>query len=243
MEERQSTREGKFLCGQVFNRAFQWRTGVMKPRKKLQVSWLVALASLILTLPVSVWAGSIPIDNPSFENRVGGDVPGWTKDTGVVIGIYSPSAFPSVPDGTYVAYVTAASMSQVLTATVHDGYQYILDFYAGGIFPYNYPSYTVKLAARDGGGVDHVLDQYSGTAPSHTWEHKFIHYTADSTYDGDFLKIIVSSPGSETNFDMFSLSYTEPPPPLLTPIPSTLMLLGSGLLGVSLLRRRRKALK
>jgi len=218
----------------------------MKTFQKLQVAWLVAVAVLMLAIPVSVWAGSIPINNPSFESGgTGSTIPGWNKDSGAVIGIYSPSAFPSVPDGYYVAYVTGASMSQVLTATVHHGYQYSLDFFVGGIFPDDFPSYTVQLAARDGGGVDHVLNQYSGTAPSHTFNHIFLSYTADSTYDGDLLKIIVSSPVNETNFDMFSLSYTEPPPPPppLTPIPSTLLLLGSGLLGISLLRRRRKALK
>jgi hypothetical protein len=214
----------------------------MMNRGKTQITWIVALVALMMAVPISGWATPITIANYSFEAQTFAygkyttqSITDWTKAAGIS-GVWYPttSYYPGgAPDGDNVALLYATSISQVLTATVHTGYNYTLGFDVGHCL-YN-PTYTVQLVAYDG-TTDHVLAQSSGTSTYRSFEYIDFDYTADSTYNGDQLKIVLASSAQETEFDNITLSYTYP-----NPTPSTLLLFGSGLMGLAFLRRRRLA--
>jgi hypothetical protein len=210
----------------------------MMNRGKTQIAWIVALVALMMAVPISGWATPITIANYSFEAQTFAygkyttqSITDWTKGAGISGVWYPPTSyFPSgAPDGDNIAFLHSASISQLITATVHTGYTYTLGFDVGHCL--GNPTYTVQLVAYDG-TTDHVLAQSSGTSTYRSFEYLDFHYTADSTYNGDQLKIILTSSDQETDFDNITLSYTH------NPTPSTFLLLGSGLMGLAFLRRR-----
>jgi len=209
------------------------------------VSLAALLVFLIMAIPSGAWATSVFIDNYSFETPVittpGGwssSLPGWTKSGGTS-GVYYAGApyFPAgAPDGHNVGLVHSGTIYQLLAETIQANHEYTLGVYVGRAI--GTPAYTVQLAARDSGGVDHILTQTTSTASLHSFDYVQLSYLANTQYAGDQLKIILTSEtvsGTENDFDKVTLS------DVFVPTPSTALLLGSGLMGLTFLRRRHRA--
>lgn len=204
-----------------------------------RIACCICLAALIFVAAGSALAASVTINNWSFETPALADgawntsVTGWDKSgNGGTWDPNAPTYFPAgVPDGENVAWAHAGTISQVLTETVQANYRYKLDVYVGK--SWGTDGYTIQLAARDALNVDHVLAQASGTAPSNSFSLVHLEYTSYSQYVGDRLKIILTSATSESDFDAVRLDAA-------TPVPSSVLLLGSCLLGLGLLGLRRK---
>jgi hypothetical protein len=212
---------------------------------KLQVLLALFLVGLSMVFPAGASATIIYPTNYSFEdpvlaiNSYTSTTPGWTK-TGAGGGIDDYGwAYPSIPNGVNYAFLANGTLSQVLTQTVQANHKYTLDVYVGRYYTTT-PTYTVKLVARDGGGVDHVLAQTPASLAAYrVFNLVELSYTAlaGDPYLGDHLKIILSSTGQENNFDDVTIK------DLSVPAPPTLLLLSSGLVGLAFMRLRRKARK
>lgn len=205
-----------------------------------------------MVIPTGAWAITVPITiiNPSFEDvspsppltygQAITTVTGWTLtgSDGSGGGTWYPNAAYcplGVPDGHNALFLGTGSASQLTqpTDTIQLGYQYNLGVYvdrASGQY-----AYSLMLEAEDSHGVDHPLATITDTASYRAFNYIQLDYTADSQYVGDRLKIVLSSQNWTNSFDQVTLSSSSP-----VPAPSTLLLLSSGLLGLTFLRSQRK---
>jgi hypothetical protein len=214
--------------------------------KVSRVGWL-AVAGLVLVgvigAPASGWSTTIPINNYSFESPyVVNTNPHWSTDvvTGWVSlgssGVFYPVGYAlSGFDQQQVAWIQGTgTISQTLNATIQPG-TYTLTALEGTWVASNQATYHVQLWDVT---KNVLLKETSGTANYNTMANVTVQYVANnSNYFGDTLKIVLSNSGnnSEINYDKLILDYV--------PLPSTVLLLGSGLVGLGLWRHRRKGQK
>ncbi|MFZ2089428.1 MAG: hypothetical protein WAU47_12715 [Desulfobaccales bacterium] len=209
----------------------------------------LCLAVLALCVPGSVWGVSIPINNPDFEsdvlpvrNFIEGSFTGWTVTNNAAEGlggvwhpiIGNPKPFygysSSVPGPFNVGIASGTTIFQTLSSTLEPNTIYTLQVYVGTWLT-GQANYTVALLA----GASDVLASVTGIAPFDAFSLVTLDYTsggAGSSFLGNPLTIALSSGPIESNFDLVTLNGSE------VPLPSTLLLVASGLGGLALMRRR-----
>lgn len=225
----------------------------MNARRTVRAAAIAAITLGGLLQAAALHATSLTVTNPSFETLPAGGlsfacgtgcsfsagvgaIPGWTNSaTG---GEFQPgeptnTTFFNVraSDGTpTIAYTDSGTISQVVGATVQTGVVYIL---------------LVDIGRRNDVAFDGTADllingvRYAaiGTAPSAgNWATFTATYTGLTADAGKSITIELNTTGMEGDFDNVRLSDNTG---TATPEPGTLMLMGSGLLGLAGFVRRR----
>jgi hypothetical protein len=208
---------------------------------------LLLFASVATLSAGQAWAGSITVNNPSFEilpggglpnpcgtdcSYDGGGTPGWNGGTGQ----FQPGPpattayFDYVPDGVTVGYSNGTPFSQTVGATVQAGIVYIL---------------TVEIGTRNdtgfGGSADLVINGTTDVLALGTpaapggWATYTATYTGTHATAGDSIGIQLNDIGIQGDFDNVQLSDA----PSTVPEPSSLTLLGLGVCSLAASQWRR----
>jgi PEP-CTERM motif len=208
----------------------------------------VALVFIALAVAIPAQATVIPVSNPSFETLPAGGlpfggcgtncsysidaIPGWTNSGDS--GQFQPGPpatttyFNSLSDGPTSAYSNDNEIFQTLAATVQVGalYTLLVDIGNRNDLPQGGLAYLE---------INSIL--YSGSfftpPPEGGWGTEQVLYTGLAADAGQPLTIRLRTSESQGNFDNVRLTSEVPEP-------STLGLIGFGLLGLSAMKRRRR---
>lgn len=201
----------------------------------------------VLLMPVFSEALPVPIVNPGFENQVlteGGwtsgvnSISGWNSY--VAAGIWNPTDFvffsTLVPEGNNVAFSNGDNITtQIVDYQLQPNTELTLSVDVGWRFDTPFPGYAIQLWANN-----NVLASSSAITPAQgTFATSTLSYLVTDTnpFLGSNLTIALVSYGVQTVFDNVRLTND---PINSVPEPSTLLLLGSGLLGFGIFARKRR---
>jgi hypothetical protein len=215
-------------------------------KKFFAITPALALAlGMLASAPAS--ATPITVNNPSFEQVGGGlpnlcvgscaafdiaSIPGWTDSGTSGQWITGGQGNPNAIDGNVLAYTNDGSISQNVGSAVA-GTTYTLqvnllhrtDEPMDGVIQLEIGGVVVKTAT----GVD---------LGAGTWNEWTAVYLASDLDAGKIVTILLSTngaPGGQGDFDNVRLDGSSS----TVPEPATLTLLGAGLLGLGLIRRKR----
>lgn len=126
-----------------------------------------------------------------------------------------------------MAYSNGSTISQTLSGvTLNPDSTYTLSVYIGDRLD-NVPSnYSFSLEA--GSTILTTFSGYTGNITPGTWQQEFLTYTTGDTVPSGDITILLTSAGTQTDFDDVSLT----DPPANTPEPGSVWMLGAGLLGL-----------
>jgi hypothetical protein len=227
---------------------------------KLSKAIWLALLVLVLATPAAVQGTPLSINNASFETDSppdGGSTPwmdspytglynrsitDWTMSgvgqggtwIPIVANFFNPAL---LPDGTHIAHLHTATITQILTATLVADADYTLQVSVGHrSTDSSFPGYEVALYSGSNKlAWDSSLSPGLGLWATDTVTY---HSTSNSPGIGEPLKIMITANGDVVDFDKVSLDVVLPS---TVPLPPSLLLLGSGLLGLAGWRRFRKS--
>jgi hypothetical protein len=214
----------------------------MKKIRLARLWCIIGILSMVFFAQGVAWGTPVTVLNPSFEDPPlsygtwNTTISNW--DQSGVSGVwypFLPSAYFYVlpPDGNQVAYGNdGAVISQTLAATLVANATYTLKVDLGNrIDGYPFPpGTTVALYA----GINLLASDSPSAPPLGYWQTDTVTFTSNGSTPGigDNLIIKFTSNGAQADFDNVRLDVTS------VPVPPTVLLLGSGLLGLAGLRRK-----
>lgn len=214
--------------------------------KKILLS-LVAVLLFGLTVPLAR-ANGINIVNGNFSAPVtmtnstpyygsweAGVVPGWIVTGNAGVFAPSTSIFTSIPGGgSQIAWADmGASLSQD-AGPLAANTSYVYSVYVGQRLDNLVANYTITLS--DGSTVLASVTGSNSTITPGGWQLETLSFSTGSNVSGD-LDITLSSSGQQSDFANDSVEISS------TPEPATLVMFGSGLLGLAgVFRRKLKTL-
>ena len=208
----------------------------------------IRVLAILALVAIPAFASPIYVNNFSFEDgsfvggvscggtgclKFTGAVPNWTQTGGGTVGRLQPgsdgtkfsSSTPS--DGITQAFIVNDVLSQTVATTAVAGVMYSLMVDIGDRFDRPFLGTAVLLI----NGVAHPV---SGPVPAAgTFGTFTVQYLAQSSDAGQAITIQLKSTGDQGNFDNVRLYQGA------VPEPASFLLIGSALLGLSALRRRR----
>jgi hypothetical protein len=222
----------------------------MRTWRKVGTAGWLAVAGLVLMLcaagasqatPLSITNASFETDSPPSGSWSGSastglynfSITGWTVSASGTWIPNVPNYFnQSLPDGTHIAWSNGGTISQTLTAALVADAVYTLKVSVGRRTDQaSFPGYEVALYSGNNKlAWDSSLSPGLGLWLTDTVTY---HSTSSSPGLGQQLRIVLTAKGSQVDFDKVSLDFV--------PLPSTTLLLGSGLVGLLAWRRRRGA--
>ncbi len=173
------------------------------------------------------------------------DIPGWTL-TGVSGGVWNINANPSgyfpadaAPEGNQIGFLAGtygtgpSSFSQVLSATLANNTLYTLTGEVGHPSDQVNGSFDAVITVELLAGTN-VLASMNPIGPQGSFAPFTLTFNSGvSAYAGLPLQIVLSSNQPQSDFDNLALDGSA------VPLPPTVLLLASGLLGLGLMRQKR----
>lgn len=205
---------------------------------------IVGLFFVVLSVPILSEATSVTINNSGFEDPYLDDntwqdgIPGWTTSDSA--GVWNPpgSKFDSdIPEGNNISWINSGSISQVLNHELAANTELTLSVDVGWRLDNKTPAaYDVQLWA----GNNFLASESSTTLVKGDFVTSLLSYdvTAWNPYIGEQMKIVLrKTGGGQLNFDNVWFSNG---PTSAVPEPSTMLLFGSGLLGLGRFIRKKR---
>ncbi len=228
-------------CLPILHREME--VGAMK-----KMNWVIGVA-VGLILPSSAMAVPVTVINSGFESifipgeggALRGSTEGWTAQGNGWVGINDPTSAnyaSGVPEGENTAYIWAgSSFSQELAYTINADSTLTLSVDVGYNYNYRYyatPSYSIELWA---GGSVFASAFTPLTAGTFTTVSLVSSAQDHASLVGEQVTIrLTNTAGVGVNFD--NVRFSNDTNTAAVPEPSTLLLLGAGMLGLGLMRRK-----
>jgi hypothetical protein len=129
-----------------------------------------------------------------------------------------------------MAYSNGGTISQTLTVSLLPDSIYTLSVYIGNRLDDQVTNYSFSLLA--GGTVLNTVSGSNGSITPGTFQQEFLTFETGDVVTPGLLGIELTSAGQQIDFDDVQLSDAPADGPVGTPEPSSLLMLGMGLLGV-----------